>query len=201
MRGPRRPTRRPDSGANTSVISAIGSVYRPALSAEYPRISCRYSVFRNRNPPSAANVQTAIALALENGTLRKNLSSSSGSLRLDSYPSNATSATAATANVTMLCADVAAEGASMIEYVSEPSSTITSACPTGSRRRGCGARDSGTNLIVNPNAARPTGTLIQNIDRHPADCTSAPPTTGPSARLIPTVAPHIPIACARSRGR
>ena len=41
--------------------------------------------------------------------------------------------------------------------------------------------------------------LIQKIERQPTDSTSAPPTTGPSARLMPTVAPHTPIACARSR--
>ena len=40
-RGPRRPTRRPDSGAKTSVIAAIGSMYRPACSGESPRTSCR----------------------------------------------------------------------------------------------------------------------------------------------------------------
>jgi hypothetical protein len=41
--------------------------------------------------------------------------------------------------------------------------------------------------------------LIQKIEGQPTDSTSAPPTTGPSARLMPTVAPHMPIACARSR--
>ena len=88
----------------------------------------------------------------------------------------------------------------MIAYVSDASITITSTCPTGSRRRGRGARDSGTKRIVSASASRPTGMLIQKIDRQPTDCTSAPPTTGPSARLTPTVAPHMPIACARSRG-
>ncbi len=67
-------------------------------------------------------------------------------------------------------------------------------------RRGRGARDSGTKRIVSASAAMPTGMLIQKTERHPTDCTSAPPTTGPSARLKPTAAPHIPIACARSRG-
>ena len=87
----------------------------------------------------------------------------------------------------------------MIAYVNDASSTITSTWPTGSRRRGRGARDSGTKRIVSASATRPTGMLIQKIERHPSDCTNAPPTTGPSARLTPTVAPHMPIACARSR--
>ena len=42
--------------------------------------------------------------------------------------------------------------------------------------------------------------LIQKIERQPTPSTSTPPSTGPRARLIPTVAPHTPIAWARSRG-
>ncbi len=42
--------------------------------------------------------------------------------------------------------------------------------------------------------------LIQKIDRHPTEDTSAPPITGPSAMDTPTTAPHTPIAWARSRG-
>ncbi len=36
--------------------------------------------------------------------------------------------------------------------------------------------------------------------RQPAASTSAPPTTGPTARLSPTTPPQTPIAWARSRG-
>lgn len=42
--------------------------------------------------------------------------------------------------------------------------------------------------------------LIQKIARQPTPLISAPPTTGPSARLIPTTPPHTPMARARSRG-
>ena len=49
-------------------------------------------------------------------------------------------------------------------------------------------------------AATPTGTLTRNTQRQPTESTSAPPRTGPSAMLIPTIAPHTPIAPARSRG-
>jgi hypothetical protein len=88
----------------------------------------------------------------------------------------------------------------MIPYVSDASSTITSSCPTGSRRRGRGARDSGTNSAVSAIAATPTGTLIQKIERQPAQATSTPPSTGPTARLSPFTPAHTPIARARSRG-
>ena len=46
-------------------------------------------------------------------------------------------------------------------------------------------------------AARPTGTLIQKIERHPIPLTSRPPSTGPLARLSPATDPHRPIAFAR----
>ena len=47
-------------------------------------------MFRNRKPPSAANAQTAIVLAPENGALRKKRISSSGSRRRSSYSTSAT---------------------------------------------------------------------------------------------------------------
>lgn len=43
-------TRRPDTGAQIIVMIAIGSTVTPAWSAENPRTSCRYRLFRNRNP-------------------------------------------------------------------------------------------------------------------------------------------------------
>ncbi|GAA3155613.1 hypothetical protein GCM10020001_094410 [Nonomuraea salmonea] len=77
---------------------------------------------------------------------------------------------------------------------------MTSTWPTGSTRRGRGARDSGTNSAHSTNAATPTGMLIQKIDCQPTAPTSAPPTSGPSAMLTPLTPPHTPIALARSRG-
>ena len=49
-------------------------------------------------------------------------------------------------------------------------------------------------------AVRPTGMLIQKMDRQPAVETSMPPSTGPRAMDTPTTAPHTPTACARSLG-
>ncbi len=39
-----------------------------------------------------------------------------------------------------------------------------------------------------------------NTDRQPTESTSTPPSTGPSAMLMPNSAPQTPIAWARSRG-
>ena len=48
-------------------------------------------------------------------------------------------------------------------------------------------------------ATRPTGILIQKMDRHPSPVTRTPPITGPNAILTPTTAAQTPMACARSR--
>ncbi len=93
-----------------------------------------------------------------------------------------------------------APGASMIAYVTAPSTPMTSSWPTGSGRRGSGARDSGTYRMVSSSAASPTGRLIQKIERQPTVCTSSPPTTGPAAMLMPTTPPQTPMARARSFG-
>ena len=78
-RTPRVPTTRPAIGLTNAVMSASGSVHRPALNGERPRTSCRYSVLRNRNPPKAANATTAMTAAAENGRLAKKRGSMSGS--------------------------------------------------------------------------------------------------------------------------
>lgn len=77
---------------------------------------------------------------------------------------------------------------------------MTRSWPTGSGRRALGARDSGTKRRVSSRAARPTGRLIQKMERQPTVSTSSPPTRGPAAIEMPTTAPHTPIARARSRG-
>jgi hypothetical protein len=77
---------------------------------------------------------------------------------------------------------------------------MTSSCPTGSSRRGWGARDSGTKRAARAMAATPMGMLTKKMARQSTDWTRAPPTTGPRAMLIPTTAPHTPMAWARSLG-
>ena len=88
----------------------------------------------------------------------------------------------------------------MVPAVTPASSTMIRICATGSSRRGRGARDSGTNRWVSQMAASPTGTLTQKIARQPTVPTSTPPSTGPTAKLIPTTLAHTPIARARRAG-
>src|ERR1035441_7976381 len=56
---PKRPTTRPESDEKSAIAPAIGNVSTPARSAERPRASCRYKVFKKRNPPKAKNEATA----------------------------------------------------------------------------------------------------------------------------------------------
>ena len=88
----------------------------------------------------------------------------------------------------------------MVPAVTPASSTTIRICAIGSSRRGRGARDSGTNRWVSAIAASPTGTLTQKMARQPMVPTRTPPSTGPTARLIPNTLPHTPIARARLTG-
>lgn len=152
----------------------------------------------NRKPPSAANALIAITVAPLNGAERKKRRSMRGSSRRGSYQSRA--ARAATAITKYGATEARPEsGAWMMPYVSAPNRAITSTWPTGSGRRPLGARDSGTKRRVSSRAARPIGRLTQKIARQLTDCTSRPPTSGPSAMDMPTTAPQTPMARARSR--
>jgi hypothetical protein len=101
-------------------------------------------VLRNKNPARMANARVAIDVAPENGGLRKNRSSSSGSSRCSSTATKAPRLIAATANRLTIWADVQPRaGPSMMAQVSVPSVSMSRSCPGGSARRGWGARVSG----------------------------------------------------------
>ena len=80
-RAPRRASIRLDTTAPNAIMVAIGSMRRPACTADMARTSCRYSVARKRKPPMAAVALIAVSTEPANGTLRKNRGSSTGSAR------------------------------------------------------------------------------------------------------------------------
>ena len=65
---------------------------------------------------------------------------------------------------------------------------------------GVGLRRSGNNTMPPTTSTAVTGTLIKNTDPHQKCCSSAPPTTGPSAAPAENIAAQIPTAMLRSRG-
>ncbi len=154
-------------------------------------------MFRNRNPPRAANVQIAIVLAPENGALRKKRISISGSRRRSSYSTSATKHTSENANSARMPAEVQPARGSLDDRVGQRGQRERSPAPARPGRAGEGDRPAtrGTNVAVSTSASAPIGTFTKNTARHPTESTSAPPTTGPSAMLSPNTAPHMPIAC------
>src|SRR5581483_1809352 len=198
MRAPERPTSRPASGAVIATIAVIGSVASPARRGPYPRDSCRYSVFRNRNPASTRNASTAIATAPLNGGERKKCGSTTGARLRSSTTRNDASRTAASTNNASVCHELQpARGPSMIAYVAQVSIAMRSSWPGTSIRRGLSAFDSGTSQRESESAATPIGMFTQKIERQPIVSVSAPPRTGPAAALAPKVPPHTPYAKAR----
>ena len=118
-----------------------------------------------------------------------------------SHRTNWWPAMAATITIIIVEPDIQpARGASMTAYTSEPSATVESTAPTGSRRVADGSRDSGTRCSVPTRATASSGTLIQNTDDHEKLRMSIPPTIGPSAMPAPATAVQMAIALARSRG-
>ena len=80
-RPPQRASIRLEATAPTAITAAIGTMCRPASRADMSRTSWRYKVARNRKPPRAAKALIAVGTAPANGALRKNLGSSTGSVR------------------------------------------------------------------------------------------------------------------------
>ena len=68
----------------------------------------------------------------------------------------------------------------------------------GPGRGGRGSRDVGTQTATSTIATAATGAIAKNTLPHQKCSRSQPPTIGPKATPIPTVAPHTPIALARS---
>lgn len=144
----------------------------------------------NRNAPSAANEQTAMTVAEENGKLRKKRRSMNGDGWRDSCRTNPASASAESANM--------AGSVSIRPNTRVNSVAMASTWPIGSMPRGLADFDSGTKTVVSTRAIATIGRLIQNTDCQPRLSMSTPPTMGPRAVEMPTTAPHTPTARARS---
>ena len=116
-----------------------------------------------------------------------------------SHAMNAASSTAPTAKpATLRALPQPYSGASMIVKINSAIAAVDSAKPPRSVFGACGSRDVGTlyATIAAPSAA--TGAIAKKMLDHEKPSSSQPPTIGPSATATPAVAPHNPIACARS---
>ncbi len=70
---------------------------------------------------------------------------------------------------------------------------------SGSNRPGAGSRDSGSSRVPATRNTATTGTLTRNTEPHQKCSSSAPPTSGPSARPPPEPADQMAMALVRSR--
>ena len=86
----------------------------------------------------------------------------------------------------------------MIVYTSSPIAAADSANPPRSIRGACSSRDVGTYLETRTAAIAATGAIAKKTLVQSKASSSQPPKIGPSAIAAPVVAPHSPIARARS---
>ena len=153
----------------------------------------------NRKAPQPVSASTAVTVAPANGMLRKKRRSMNGSWRRDSKARNPVKASAATVRTARVPGSVQPfDGASMRTYTSANNVVMPSNWPMGSMSRSRDDLLSGTNTAVRTMASAQMGRLIQNTERQLTYSMSAPPTIGPSAIEMPTTAPQIPMARARS---
>ncbi len=86
----------------------------------------------------------------------------------------------------------------MIVKISSAIAAVESAKPPPSMRGACGSREVGTLTATSPAPNTATGAITKKMLDHEEISISQPPTIGPSAIATPVVAPHSPIARARS---
>ena len=101
-------------------------------------------MLRKRKPPSAAKALTAMTVAPLNGARAEEAQVDQGFGAPGLVREQSGEGEGGDGGEGEDRRRVRRSGASMIAYVSEPRSAMTSSWPTGSGRRGLGARDSGT---------------------------------------------------------
>ena len=154
---------------------------------------------RKRKAPCTVNTATAMSMeALKGAEPKKRMSTIGSADRRSTTTKAARPAAAAPARTSTGGEDQPISGPSMRAPTTPARNTIMSSWPAGSRRRGRGARDSGTNSAVATIAATHTGTFSQKLASQPKASVSRPPAIGPSPSDTPLTAPHTPMARARA---
>ena len=150
-------------------------------------------------PCRAKNEMATETLAAVNRGLRNNATSSRGwSLRR-----SAARNTSSRATPPLIAASAAGEvqpqsGASITPKIRSAIPAADSARPRTSRRGVAGSRDVGTDQATRTAMTAATPASRQKMLPHQNRSSSHPPTMGPAAMPTPVVAPHSPIARARS---
>ena len=157
-------------------------------------------MFRNRKPPSAAKAQTAIT---RRAAERRAAEEAQVDQRLVAarLVGAAAPTSAATATRTATISADASRAAALDDRVGQRASSDDHQHLADRVERRAVRRPRLRHEARGQRDRRQADGDVDPEDRAPADAsTSTPPSTGPSAMLIPTTAPHTPIAWARSRG-
>ena len=159
----------------------------------------KYWVIRKMKPNKVKNDTVTAPLAALNRMLRNSRTSSIGLGARRSQPMNVASRAAATTNpATLRPLPQPWEGASMIVKISRAIAAVDSARPGKSRAAASGFFDVGTLTATSAAAAAATGPMAKKMLAQLKCSSSQPPTIGPSAMATPALAPHRPMARARS---
>src|ERR1035437_7592005 len=159
----------------------------------------KYWVIRKMKPSSVKKATVTEAHAAAKRGLRNSDTSSIGSRVRRSREMNAASRVIASAKPTSVRTLLQPWlGASMIVKISRAIETVESPNPGRSSAGACGSRDVGPVAAISAPAAIATGVIAKKMLGQEKRSRSHPPTIGPSAIAIPAVAPHNPIARARS---
>src|SRR6266536_18303 len=151
------------------------------------------------NPDSAKNATVTAPLAATNLRFRNKLTSSMGWRRRRSTARNPARIATPAANPAMVRPDPQpASGASMIVKIRAPIPAADMTSPAQSTGGAVGSRDGGTTIETSRAIPAATGAMNRNTLPHQNRSRSQPPMIGPNAIPTPVVAPHSPIARARS---
>src|SRR5579864_2240800 len=185
--------------AATAIDTATGSTRSPVPNGVYPRTNWKYCVIRKVNPARVKNPIVIEPLAALNLGLRNKRTSSIGWVVRRSASMNTASTTSPAAMVASVRPDPHPQlGAWMMLNTRAPMAALESSNPRRSICGTDGSFDVGTRRATAAPMAIASGTMNTNTLPHQNCSSSQPPTMGPAATPTPVVAPHSPMALARS---
>jgi hypothetical protein len=187
------------SGAVDAVNTAKGTVRMPASSAPYPRTNWKYCVTTKTKPKRAKKANVTATLPAVKRRLVNTETSSIGCVRLRSQATKTAAAPAARAKPPVVTGEVQpCSGASMMVNTRVPIARVDRTSPTTSTGGVAGSREVGTNKAPPTKVTAATGAMATKTLPHQKCSSSQPPVTGPRATPRPVMAPHTPMARARS---
>jgi hypothetical protein len=198
-RAPCRSTSEPAQRDSTNSTRMKGSNAAPAPVADIPWTCTRFSGRKNRPPPNPAYSSNVSRLAPLKVRLRSRRNGSMGAGWRRSTAMKAAMATAASSSAAMTSGALQPRvGASVNAYAAPPNASVAHSAPPRSSRVCTEGALSGTCRYVMAITAAASGRLTRKAHSQEPWSTSQPPTTGPTAEVMPLKPVHRPKARPRS---